>query len=102
MGEIQDEMDPAQPPELEEVEPGVFRLQGRAPVEVLEELFDLELDEEDVDTVGGLVFSRFGTVPEAGSEVLAKQEELHFVVDEMDGRRIVSVMVRRTREVGSE
>ncbi|MCD4748290.1 MAG: hemolysin family protein [Thermoanaerobaculales bacterium] len=102
VGEIQDEMDPAQPPELEEVEPGVFRLQGRAPVEVLEELFDLELDEEDVDTVGGLVFSRFGTVPEAGSEVLAKQEELHFVVDEMDGRRIVSVMVRRTREVGSE
>ena len=101
VGEIQDELDPTQPPEVEEIEPGVYRLQGRAPAEVLEEIFDLELDEDDVDTVGGLVFSRFGTVPEAGAEIAAEQESLRFRVEKMDGRRIVSVTVRRIAETAA-
>jgi CBS domain containing-hemolysin-like protein len=95
VGEIQDEHDPKPPPEVQEVEPGVYRLQGRAPLEVLEELFDLELDAEDMDTVGGLVFSRHGTVPDPGTEVDDTEHGLHFVVEAMDERRIVSVTVRR-------
>ncbi|MCK5378286.1 MAG: HlyC/CorC family transporter [Acidobacteria bacterium] len=97
VGEIQDELDPAEPPEWEELRSGVFRLQGRAPLEVLEELFGLELDEEDVDTVGGLVFSRHGTVPEAGTVVEMNQGSLIFEVEKMDGRRIVSVIAQRPR-----
>ena len=52
-------------------------------------------DEEDVETVGGLVFSRYGTVPEPGTDVHDEQDGLVFTVDEMDGRRIVSVTVKR-------
>ena len=95
VGEIQDELDPAEPPEWEELRSGVYRLQGRAPLEVLEELFGLELDEEDVDTVGGLVFSRHGTVPEPGTVVEMTQGSLAFEVEVMDGRRIVSVIAQR-------
>lgn len=105
VGEIQDELEPKEPPEWESISPGVFRLQGRAPIEILNELFDLELDEGDVDTVGGLVFSRYGKVPEVGTEVALVAEGLHCVVDEMDGRRIVSVSVQkagRNAETGSE
>ncbi len=101
VGEIQDEHDPKPPPEVQEVEPGVYRLQGRAPLEVLEELFELELDEEDMDTVGGLVFSRHGTVPDPGTEVDDTDHGLHFVVEAMDERRIVSVTVRRLGARGS-
>jgi CBS domain containing-hemolysin-like protein len=95
VGEIEDEHDPKQPPECQELEPGVYRLQGRAPLETLGELYSLVVTEEDMDTVGGLVFSRHGTVPETGTEVEDPVNGLIFVVDEMDERRIVSVTVRR-------
>jgi len=95
VGEIQDEHEPSQPPEWEELEPGVNRLQGRAPIELLNELYNVDVSQDDIDTVGGLVFSRHGTVPEAGVEVADPGHGLIFTVDEMDGRRIVSVTVRR-------
>jgi CBS domain containing-hemolysin-like protein len=99
VGEIQDELDPAEPPEWEELQEGVFRLQGRASLEVLEELFGLEMDEEDVDTVGGLVFSRHGTVAEAGTVVEIGPGPVVFEVEAMDGRRIVSVIGRRPQSL---
>jgi CBS domain containing-hemolysin-like protein len=95
VGEIEDEHDPKQPPEWQEISPGTYRLQGRASLETLGDLFGEDIDEEDIDTVGGLVFSRHGTVPEAGTEVEDEVHSLVFVVDEMDERRIVSVTVRR-------
>jgi len=95
VGEIEDEHDPKSPPEWQEIGPDVYRLQGRALLEVLQELLDVGVDEDDVDTVGGLVFARHGTVPEAGTEVVDEANGLIFTVEEMDERRIVSVTVRR-------
>ena len=98
VGEIEDEHDPKQPPEWQEIEPDVFRMQGRAPLETLGDLFSSEITEEDVDTVGGLVFSRHGTVPDPGTLVNDELNGLVFVVEEMDERRIVSVTVQRVDE----
>jgi len=95
VGEIQDEHEPSEPPEWQEMEAGVFRLQGRAPMELLEELYGVSVDEGDVDTIGGLVFSLHGTVPESGDAVEDTTLGLMFTVEEMDERRIVSVIVRR-------
>ena len=95
VGEIEDEHDPKSPPEWQEMSPNVYRLQGRALLEVLQELLGVEVDEDDVDTVGGLVFARHGSVPEAGTEVIDEAHGLVFTVDEMDGRRIVSVTARK-------
>ncbi len=100
VGEIQDELDPREPPEAEELSSGVYRLQGRAPLEVLEELLSKAFKEEDIDTVGGLVFSLHGTVPEAGTEVVDEVNGLLFTVEEMDERRIASVTVRRLEDTG--
>ena len=96
VGEIEDEHDSEQPPEWQELEPGVYRMQGRASLETLGDLFARDFDESDMDTVGGLVFSRHGTVPEPGTLVRDDINGLVFVVDEMDERRIVSVTVRRS------
>jgi len=94
VGEIQDELDPNEPPEWQELSAGIYRLQGRAPLELLEELLGVEADEDDVDTVGGLVFSRHGTVPDPGTEVVDEIHGLVFTVEEMNERRIVSVTVK--------
>jgi len=64
VGEIQDEHEPAQPPEWMELAPGVYRMQGRASLEILGELYGVQIEEDDVDTIGGLVFARHGTVQE--------------------------------------
>ena len=98
VGEIEDEHDPETPPEWQELEPGVYRMQGRASLETLEDLYSKEIVEEDMDSVGGLVFSRHGTVPDAGTLVRDDVNGLVFVVDEMDERRIVSVTVRKTED----
>jgi len=95
VGEIQDEHDPKQEPEWRQVADGVFRLQGRSYLETLEELFGVEIDEEDVDTVGGWVFSLHGTVPDPGDEVVDEDHGLRFTVEDVQDRRIVSVTVRR-------
>jgi len=98
VGEIEDEHDPETPPEWQELEPEVYRMQGRASLETLEDLYSKEIVEEDMDTVGGLVFSRHGTVPDAGTLVRDDANGLVFVVDEMDERRIVSVTVRKIED----
>ena len=95
VGEIEDELDPRQPPECLELSPGIFRIQGRAPLDTLNDAFDLELDDEDIDTVGGFVFSIHGTVPEVGAEVRDDVRGLIFTVEKMDERRIARVNVRR-------
>jgi CBS domain containing-hemolysin-like protein len=95
VGEIEDEHDSQSPPEWQEVSPAVFRLQGRASLELLRDLFGVEVVEGDVDTVGGLVFSRHGTVPEVETEVVDEVHGLKFMVEEMDERRVVTVTVEK-------
>ena len=95
VGEIEDELDPRQPPDWQALSPGIYRMQGRAPIEVLDELFGIEVDDEEVDTVGGLVFSIHGTVPEPGTEVRDEPHRLVFTVEVMDERRVEVVTVRR-------
>ncbi len=95
VGEILDEHDSEQPPDSKELGPDKYRLQGRAQLELLQDLFGVVIDEDDLDTVGGLVFARHGTVPAPGTEVVDEALGLVFIVEEMQERRIVSVTVER-------
>ena len=76
VGEITDEYDREAPP-VEILADGAFRITARLPVEELGELFGIELDDEDVDTVGGLLAKALGRVPIPGSgaEVPVPEEE---------------------------
>ncbi len=98
VGEIQDEHEPKQPPEWEEIEEGLYRLQGRAPLEVLEDLFGCKVEDEEVETVGGLVFSQYGTVPPQGASVRDEALGLEFTVESVDDRRIETIRVRRVQD----
>ncbi|HHQ48908.1 MAG TPA: CBS domain-containing protein, partial [Acidobacteria bacterium] len=95
VGEIRDEHEAGEPPEWRALADDRYRLQGRAPLEVLEELFGVTVDDDEVDTVGGLVFARYGTVPEPGAVVTEEGLGLVFTVEEVEGRRITSLVVER-------
>ncbi|MFF0458310.1 hemolysin family protein [Nocardia africana] len=70
VGEIADEYDTDEIAPVEELGEGVYRVSTRLPVEDLGELFGLEIEEEDVDTVGGMLAHTLGRVPLPGSEVV--------------------------------
>lgn len=85
VGEIVDEYD-REDAEIEELDDGRFRLSARMNVGDFAELFGLDLDdEEEVDTVGGLLAKMLGRVPIAGSEVEIDGVVLH--ADRLGGRR---------------
>ena len=91
VGEIQDEHDTDDLPMLVEKPDGLIEADARLPVEDLEarvggELY-LEGSEDDVDTLGGLVFSLVGRVPTRG-ELIAHPSGLKFEVVDADPRRI--------------
>jgi CBS domain containing-hemolysin-like protein len=97
VGEIDDEHDEAEGPLLLERGEGLFEAHGRCPVEDLEEklgrrLIDPEED-EDVDTVGGLIVAHIGRVPHRG-ELVEHPSGLAFEVLDADPRRIKRVRIR--------
>jgi len=94
VGEITDEYD-AEPDMAEEVEPGVWRISARMPVDDMGDLFGLQLEDEDVETVGGLLAKELNMVPIFGSQII--WNGLEITAEKSTGRRhqIDTVLVRR-------
>ena len=94
VGEITDEYDEDEI-EVEHLAEGVVRVSSRFPVDDLEEIFGDDVEEEDVDSVGGLMAKHLGLVPIPGSSVEA--HGLRFVAEDSAGRRnkIVTVLISR-------
>ena len=100
VGEIQDEYDEEEPMVVQ-LSDDEARIDGRADVDDLAELFDIELgleDEDEYDTVGGLIYHRIGGVPKPGDQVLVSG--LTLTVETTDGRRVGKVLVVRDRRAG--
>ncbi|GAB03852.1 CBS domain containing-hemolysin-like protein [Gordonia amarae] len=72
VGEITDEYDTDEVAPIEELGEGEYRVSARLPVEDLGELFDLDIDDDEVETVGGLVGLKLGRVPLPGAQVEAE------------------------------
>jgi putative hemolysin len=102
VGEIQDEYD-VEEPLVEPLDEHRARVDGRASVEDLLEIWDLKIqleDEDEYDTVGGLVYHRVGGVPNPGDEV--QVDGLRLTVESTDGRRVGKVLVERETEPASD
>lgn len=97
VGEITDEYDEAEV-EVEHLDEGPVRVSSRYPVDDLDELFGFDIEEEDVDSVGGLLAKHLGRVPIAGSVVEA--HGLRFEAEHAAGRRnkIGTVLISRVVE----
>ena len=100
VGEIADEYDREQPP-VEWLGDGHARVTARLSVDELAELFDVQIEAEDVETVGGLLAQRLGRVPIAGST--ATVAGLRLTAESLAGRRnrISTVTVQRVSENGA-
>src|SRR3954447_21167974 len=95
VGEIQDEYD-VEEPMVVRLSESEARVDGRADIDDLVELFDIDLgldDDDEYDTVGGLIYHRIGGVPSPGDQV--DVDGLQLTVESTDGRRVGKVLVVR-------
>jgi CBS domain containing-hemolysin-like protein len=96
VGEIEDEHDVAETPTVARRVDGTIDVNGRTPVELLEREIGNVLSEDErreIDTVGGLIFSLLGRIPERG-EVVGHPSGVEFEVLDVDPRRIRRLRVR--------
>jgi len=94
VGEIADEYDQETPP-VEQVDECTTRVTARFPVDEVAAMYDVELDSDDVETVGGLLASALGRVPIPGATVTLRG--LTFTAESATGRRnqIGTVLITR-------
>ncbi|HIU34722.1 MAG TPA: HlyC/CorC family transporter [Candidatus Pullichristensenella excrementigallinarum] len=89
VGNIYDESDPMEIREITELQPGLWRVAGSTELDVLREKLQVDIPENDeVDTLGGLIIGELSNVPEDGSTVDVKIYGMEIHVDEIRDRRI--------------
>lgn len=93
LGEINDEHD-REELEVTPEDNGSYLVSARLGVEELGELFDIELDDDEVDTVGGLVAKYLGRLPEPGDTVVVAGVELTAVETERRRQRLLTARAR--------
>jgi len=99
-GEIEDEHDEQNIPMLIKTSPNSFEASGRVEVEEFEKLLKInflkDYNNEDVDTLGGLVVAIAGRVPQRG-EIIKHESGLTFEINDADPRRIKSIKITSSK-----
>ena len=95
VGEIQDEFDEERP-EVEEKGSKTYSVDGKMLLEDVNDTFELALDTENCDTIGGWVYSQLDYPPKVGQKV--QTPAAAFTVEEIDKMRIVRVGIQLLHE----
>ena len=91
VGEIRDEYDQSEEQIVEKISDDEYLFLGRATIDEVNEITGLHLSKEHADTLGGLIYSRLGRVPQPGEVVYESGAEL--TVEKVVARRILKVRV---------
>ena len=98
VGDISDEYDHTVE-EVKDLGDGRYRVSARLPVDELGALFGIDLDDDDVDSVGGLLTKHLGRLPQSGS--VATASGLVLTAERTEGRRkrLITVLVERDQSL---
>ncbi|HMT08940.1 MAG TPA: hemolysin family protein, partial [Pyrinomonadaceae bacterium] len=97
VGEIEDEdIEREEVIEIREIGNGVFDVLGSTEIERVEELFDVELEDDDYTTIAGLVVTEHGTVPKVGEKLTVKDLDIEII--EADEKRITLLRISKADE----
>ncbi len=102
-GDVQDEFDEEAEFDIKEIKPNHYLANGMMRLDELANYFDVpdeKLEDEDVDTIAGLVVKELGRLAQLDDVV--KYHEFTFTVKEIDGARITKLFIVREEEVESE
>ena len=99
VGDIQDEFDEERPT-AERRGKRIFSVDAKMLLEELEDILEIDLEDEDVDTVGGWLYDQIGQTPRVG-QMAAAGGNL-FYVEEVDGVRITRVLIHCAEDLEKE
>lgn len=94
VGEIQDEFDTTDERFLK-IADGEYVVEGKLPLYELAELTDLEIEKQNVSTIGGYITTVLGRLPLEGELVVLEAHGYEALVTKTDGRRVVQVTLTR-------
>lgn len=92
VGEIYDEYD-LEEKQIEPLGENKIMVDGRLPIDDVNEYFGVELEYPEVDSVGGLILELFGRLPTRGESIEAAN--LMFTVEKINGKRVSAVRIER-------
>ena len=93
-GEVQDEFDEEEESDIKEIAPNTYIANSIMRLDEFAEFFNIdenEIDDEDIDTIGGLVLKILGRLAEINDTVTL--QNFTFVVKEIDGARITKLEI---------
>jgi magnesium and cobalt transporter len=93
VGEIDDEHDPEDVDPIQELDGGRYNVLAHTRIEAFNDYFDVDFDDEEYDTIGGLILHELGRLPRRGERVTV--DGFQFKVTRGDRRRIHAVEVAR-------
>ncbi|HPC42765.1 MAG TPA: hemolysin family protein [Spirochaetota bacterium] len=91
VGEINDEFDSVELPEIEKTGKNTYEIDSRMPIADFNEKLGLALTQDGFDTVGGYVFDLFGKIPEKGESI--RDGNIIFTIKEINGTVINRIIV---------
>ena len=90
-GEIQDEHD-SEEDDIVRLKHGQYKVNATLLIETLQDFLETEHNQENYDTVGGLIYDLVGCVPDEGQKV--KWNDIEFEILKVEGQRILTVKVK--------
>lgn len=93
VGEIYDEFDKVETPEIVKVDEKTLSVSCKMDIEDINERFDLDIPNEDFQTIGGYVFGLLGREPELDDVISDKN--ITYTILEIDGRRISRIKMEK-------
>ena len=96
VGNIYDEFDPQADEDIIPLSDTRLRVNGSARLDALGEKLGMDLDEdEDCDTLGGLVFSQLSEIPSDGERPVVTCRGLRIAVEQISDRRVEWAIVEK-------
>jgi len=96
VGNIYDEFDPQEEKDIEKLEENLWRIAGSCELDAVAEALDIEFpEEEESDTLGGLVFTQLSAIPADGSQPEVTACGLSIKVQELADRRVEWALVSK-------
>ncbi|MBU3159417.1 hemolysin family protein [Clostridium frigoris] len=99
VGEIQDEFD-EEVNEIIKTEDGGYSVDGKVLIEDIVELLSIDIEEENIDTIGGWVYSQLSSYPQVNDKII--YENYEFIISECDSKRISKVKIKKLIEKSIE
>ncbi len=97
VGNIYDEFDSEEQEDIVEIDENTWKVSGDTTIEDFNdftEVYDIP-ENEDYDTIGGLILSTLSTIPEDGTQLDLERDGFSFHVTKIEDRRIVEVIVKK-------